>query len=224
MALNLVNLPRKDVLVHLVDKKPGNYFDDEVNVYVDGGITPGGGVSQSYVDEHDKSTLQAAKDYTDAELAKAAVTKLYTDFGNNEDGAVTQKFFTEQFNSLSSAKNLPGKVFYDIDSVIYQSDSVTVNYATKDLVSGAESTKDLVLSAATTGQAGVMTKAQVEALEKAVRDIESIEDSKQDKLVSGVNLKTVNHETLLGEGNIDIEGGEPDAITPEEFNNIWETA
>lgn len=28
---------------------------------------------------------------------------------------------------------------------------------------------------------------------------------KQNKLVSGVNIKTVNHETLLGSGNVDIE-------------------
>ena len=30
---------------------------------------------------------------------------------------------------------------------------------------------------------------------------------KQDKLISGTNLKTINHTSLLGEGNIDIEGG-----------------
>lgn len=31
--------------------------------------------------------------------------------------------------------------------------------------------------------------------------------NKQDTLVSGVNIKTINHETLLGEGNIRITGG-----------------
>lgn len=32
-------------------------------------------------------------------------------------------------------------------------------------------------------------------------------ESKQDKLVSGTNIKTINHKSILGEGNIDIEGG-----------------
>ena len=31
---------------------------------------------------------------------------------------------------------------------------------------------------------------------------------KQAALVSGVNIKTVNHESILGSGNIDVEGGQ----------------
>ena len=34
--------------------------------------------------------------------------------------------------------------------------------------------------------------------------IPAIVVSKQDKLVSGVNIKTINDESILGEGNIDI--------------------
>lgn len=33
-------------------------------------------------------------------------------------------------------------------------------------------------------------------------------DSKQDALVSGTNIKTINGESILGEGNLTIEGGE----------------
>ena len=33
------------------------------------------------------------------------------------------------------------------------------------------------------------------------------DDTKQDLLVSGTNLKTINHQSLLGSGNIDIQGG-----------------
>ena len=40
------------------------------------------------------------------------------------------------------------------------------------------------------------------ALDKTVHD-----DSKQDLLVSGTNIKTINHQSLLGSGNITIEGG-----------------
>ena len=40
------------------------------------------------------------------------------------------------------------------------------------------------------------------ALDKTIHD-----DSKQDLLISGTNIKTINHQSLLGSGNITIEGG-----------------
>ena len=43
------------------------------------------------------------------------------------------------------------------------------------------------------------------ALDKTVHD-----DSKQDLLVSGQNIKTINHTSILGSGNIDIQGGGSD--------------
>ena len=43
------------------------------------------------------------------------------------------------------------------------------------------------------------------ALDKTVHD-----DSKQDTLISGTNIKTINHTSLLGSGNIDIQGGGSD--------------
>ena len=33
------------------------------------------------------------------------------------------------------------------------------------------------------------------------------DDTKQDTLISGTNIKTINHQSLLGSGNITIEGG-----------------
>lgn len=43
------------------------------------------------------------------------------------------------------------------------------------------------------------------ALDKTIHD-----DSKQDLLISGQNIKTINHTSLLGSGNIDIQGGGSD--------------
>lgn len=40
------------------------------------------------------------------------------------------------------------------------------------------------------------------ALDKTVHD-----NTKQDTLISGTNIKTINHQSLLGSGNITIEGG-----------------
>lgn len=40
------------------------------------------------------------------------------------------------------------------------------------------------------------------ALDKTIHD-----DTKQDLLISGENIKTINHQSLLGNGNIIVEGG-----------------
>lgn len=41
----------------------------------------------------------------------------------------------------------------------------------------------------------------------------------QDKLVSGTNIKTINNESILGSGNIDIEGGYPEV--PEDAYTLY---
>lgn len=43
--------------------------------------------------------------------------------------------------------------------------------------------------------------------DKLVEKINDIIDNKQDTLVSGTNIKTINNTSLLGSGNIDIQGG-----------------
>ena len=40
--------------------------------------------------------------------------------------------------------------------------------------------------------------------------------TKQDTLVSGTNIKTINGETLLGEGNIEIQGGSGGGLTEDD--------
>lgn len=42
--------------------------------------------------------------------------------------------------------------------------------------------------------------------EAAYSDVSDLKNSKQDELVSGTNIKTINNESILGEGNIDISG------------------
>lgn len=47
----------------------------------------------------------------------------------------------------------------------------------------------------------------VAATPKAVKTAYDLANSKQDALVSGTNIKTINNTSLLGSGNIDIQGG-----------------
>jgi hypothetical protein len=44
--------------------------------------------------------------------------------------------------------------------------------------------------------------------------IPAIVTSKQDQLVSGVNIKTINGDSILGSGNINIEGGQGNSYFP----------
>ena len=54
--------------------------------------------------------------------------------------------------------------------------------------------------------------------------VNEIIDDKQDTLVSGTNIKTINNASLLGSGNIDIQGGsDVEAFTAAEVQTIWES-
>ena len=51
------------------------------------------------------------------------------------------------------------------------------------------------------------TSTAIAATPSAVKAAYDLADSKQDELVSGTNIKTINNTSLLGSGNIDIQGG-----------------
>lgn len=62
-------------------------------------------------------------------------------------------------------------------------------------------------------------------LDATLSSVDGRFDSKQDKLVSGENIKTINGESIVGEGNIEIEGGSADLegyATEEYVNNAVE--
>ena len=71
------------------------------------------------------------------------------------------------------------------------------------------------LPSATTSKAGVMTAADKTKLdsidtaeiEQVIGDVALLQTDKQDTLVSGTNIKTINGESLLGSGDITISGG-----------------
>ena len=54
-------------------------------------------------------------------------------------------------------------------------------------------------------------------------EVDAKVNDKQDKLIAGVNLKTINGETLLGSGNITIQGGTIDAYTKGETDALLST-
>lgn len=58
---------------------------------------------------------------------------------------------------------------------------------------------------------------------EVIDKVNEIIDDKQDTLVSGTTIKTINNQSLLGSGNIDIQGGGADveAFTAAEVQTIW---
>ena len=55
-------------------------------------------------------------------------------------------------------------------------------------------------------------------------NINALQTSKQDTLVSGTNIKTINNQSLLGSGNIEIQGGsDVEAFTAAEVQTIWDS-
>lgn len=65
----------------------------------------------------------------------------------------------------------------------------------------------------------ILTANHMNNIENGIIAIEDVLDDKQDKLYNGVNLKTINGISLLGPGNIDIQGteGSDTAITVDDF-------
>ena len=51
-------------------------------------------------------------------------------------------------------------------------------------------------------------------LQDLEKEIDDLDENKQDKLVSGENIKTINNQSILGSGNITIEGADVPTFTP----------
>lgn len=49
-------------------------------------------------------------------------------------------------------------------------------------------------------------------IDQRLAKVSQLETSKQDKLVSGTNIKTINGQPVLGSGDITIQAGDTDAI------------
>lgn len=113
-----------------------------------------------------------------------------------------------------------GVIIYPVTHEKAIKDSNGVNIQTKignldDLTTSAKSSLvSAINEAATTGTITVdteLSESSVNPVQNKV--ITTAINEKQDELVSGTNIKTVNNESLLGSGNITIQSGsDPDAV------------
>lgn len=117
---------------------------------------------------------------------------------------VTKDTVIDQFALIGFTSGGGGGEPGAVSSVNGQTGDVIITPASLNVYTRAE--VDAAINAETTERQkqdsalGGMIAAETAARERAVA-------SKQDTLVSGTNIKTVNGQTLLGEGNIEIQGG-----------------
>lgn len=113
--------------------------------------------------------------------------------------AVTKDNIIQKFDAVSNSTS-GGSV----DA--YTKTESDAKYATKDELTAVET----VANNADT---------KVDALTPRVEGVETAMDDKQDLLVSGTNIKTINNQSILGEGNIEIS----DYYTKTEADEIFAT-
>ena len=135
---------------------------------------------------------------------------------NNADAIAT---INQTLESKADTSAIPTKVSQlENDSDFVTSTEVSTNYATKtELASKADTSAIPTKTSQIENDSTYQTKANLDtALESYAKtsDVNSKNasqdeaiQSKQDKLISGTNIKTINSQSLLGEGNISIEAG-----------------
>ena len=136
-----------------------------------------------------------------------------------QDNADAIGAINQTLESKADTSAIPTKVSQlENDSNFVTSTEVSANYATKtELASKANASDIPTKTSQLENDSTYQTKANLDtALESYAKtsDVNSKNasqdeaiQSKQDKLISGTNIKTINSQSLLGEGNISIEGG-----------------
>lgn len=126
------------------------------------------------------------------------------------NSAVSGKMDTDSFDS-----------FYNSDYLYYKQETNEAIEGLNSAVSGKVNTTDFNTYSASTdarlSEDEEVTSAALNELNDALDDkadttavtasIAAAVSGKQDTLIAGTNIKTVNNESLLGSGNIDIQGG-----------------
>ena len=135
---------------------------------------------------------------------------------NNADAIAT---INQTLESKADTSAIPTKVSQlENDSDFVTSTEVSTNYATKtELANKADTSAIPTKTSQIENDSTYQTKANLDtALESYAKtsDVDSKNasqdeaiQSKQDKLISGTNIKTINSQSILGEGNISIEAG-----------------
>lgn len=153
----------------------------------------------------------------EAELAQKADTSAVPTVQTGADG--TNKNYVYSDGTIGN----PSVANYGVISNMYRSDFNNKLILNLKVWGKQATSKQVTLPAATTTGAGVMsaadktkldsipenipTQTEVDNIAANVSALQTAMDGKQPTLVSGTNIKTINGNSILGEGNLVIEGG-----------------
>lgn len=214
-----------------IDAKIEEVYDTIAREYVR--KVTGMGLSQNDFTNILKAKLESLENYDDTEVV-AAITSLTNRLDTLVDGDVTQAI--ETFNEviafldgLSDTQSL-AEIIASIQSEIATKANAATTY-TKTEADTKFATNETVNGAAFLGsESGSSTTANFDAQTDTVWNIPQVLGSSakaqaranigaQEQLVSGTNVKTINNESILGQGNITIQGsGEANVIETVKVN------
>ena len=134
-------------------------------------------------------------------------------------GNPTVELTQAEYDALVTAGTVASDTYYIItdaqagDLTQYWTSAQT-NSAITEATSGKVDTSTYTAYTAATDSAlgGKASQSDLDTVSGNVNTISGDVANKQDTLVSGTNIKTINNESILGEGNITIEGGGGKAI------------
>lgn len=143
----------------------------------------GMGLSQNSFTTEEKNKLASLENYDDTEIVAELATKAS---------------ISDIPTKVSELDNDSGFITKDVDDLTY--------YPTNDAVNAAIGGKQNVIDAAHKLDADLVDDTNSTNKFVTSSDITTW-NGKQDELVSGTNIKTINNTSLLGSGNITISGG-----------------
>ena len=176
----------------------------------------------NYVDETVYSNKVAEIDSSISDVS-ARLKTANDNIANKADQSELANYYTtSQGTALEGRVSTTEQNITDIQSDIQTLDSkiptdyvsnssISTNYYMKKDVYNKEETDGLIGGLRTEisntyEQKGHYDSA-ISTLTSSVNTLETNIQTKQDTLVSGTNIKTINNESILGEGNIEIQGG-----------------
>ena len=133
---------------------------------------------------------------------------------NNQSGAMVEKILFKKSPDSGSTENSPkypeyleyGEIAINYgaghEGIIIQNDNnELLLFSPDEKIMNYISSKEFVVSEA------------LNELNDKILTVSGEVETKQDTLVSGTNIKTINNQSLLGSGNIDIQGGGGESYT-----------
>lgn len=186
----------------------------DLSVYVE--KVDGKGLSENDYTDEDKQKVVNAVTRTVADLANYYLkSETYTQNEVNELIASIENFHYEIYPNISYIASPLSNVLYLIGPVGSGSDRYEEYvYYNDTFVKIGDTSIDL---------SGYVTSFELsEALTGYVlqSSLASILSDYQEKLFSGINIKTINEQSILGDGNIEIQSGEDNVIEVVKVNNV----